>query len=244
MNNFNRGEMQNFTFSEVTSKVEARPLLRLVYLWMMFGLLTTAGVSWYVATNEAALMAVAGLILPIVIAEFVIIMVLSWAINRVPPMVAGLLFFVYSAMNGLTLGVIFYAYVAAGDAAAISYAFLTTAGLFGAMTILGFTTKIDLTKYSSFFLMGLIGLVIASIVNIFLASNMLYFIISVVGVLLFTALTAYDTQRILRMSALPEYSQYGDATTKLAIFGALQLYLDFINLFLFLLRLFGGGNRR
>jgi uncharacterized protein len=244
MSNFNRGNMQNFTFAETATRVEARPLLRLVYLWMMFGLLTTAGVSWYVATNLAAIRAVSNLIVPIIIGQFVLVFGLSWAISRVPPMVAGLLFFIYSALNGLTFGVIFFRYISMGDVAAISYAFLTTAGLFGAMTVLGFTTKIDLTKYSSFFLMALIGLVIASLVNWFLASSALYFIISIVGVLLFTALTAYDTQRILRMSMLPEYSEYGDATTKLAIFGALQLYLDFINLFLFLLRLFGGGGRR
>lgn len=239
-NNNNSG-FGNLDMSSVSSNIEIRPLMRLVYMWMGFGLLTTAIISGFVAANAAVVQGVANLFFPIIIAQFAIVFGIGWAMNRVSPMVAGGLFFTYAVLNGLTFGVIFAAYVAAGSGYAIMNAFLTTAGLFGAMTVVGYTTKVDLTQFSTFFMMAIIGLVIAMVVNIFLGSTMIDFIISVVGVLLFTGLTAYDTQRIKQMSMMPQYQQHSDAMSKLAIFGALQLYLDFINLFLFLLRLFAGG---
>lgn len=238
-----------FAFAEpiTNTRIEVRPLMRLVYIWMFFGLITTGVVSGalasWIGSNPQNYATISNLVLPIFIAQIGIVIGLSWAINRISPAIAGFLFFVYSALMGVTLGVLFFAYIATGQSMAIAQAFFTTAGLFGAMTIIGYTTKVDLTKYSTFFGMALIGLVIAMVVNIFLGSGMLELIISVIGVILFTALTAYDTQKIKNMSMQPEMQQHSDSMARLAIFGALTLYLDFINLFLFLLRLFGGGGR-
>jgi len=242
MGQYNQGGIQDFGLAQSSSRVELRPLMRLVYLWMFFGLLTTAIVSSFIATSEGLVATIAPLVLPLFILEIFLVMGLRGALSRATPTMGAIVFFVYAAINGLTLGVLFWVYIANGQSSAIASAFFTTAGLFGAMTLVGYTTQVDLTKFSSFFLMALIGLFIALIVNMFMRSPALDYVISVVGVLLFTALTAYDTQRIKEMASLPEFSQYGDATTKMAIYGALILYLDFINLFIYLLRLFGRRN--
>jgi FtsH-binding integral membrane protein len=223
-------------------RVEIRPLMRLVYMWMTVGLLVTAFVAMIVSGSEAALSLVRNpvILFGSIILQLVLVVALNAGINRMSANLAGVLFFVYAALNGFIFSMIFLAY----SLGSISLAFITTAGLFGAMTIVGFTTKTDLTRYSSYFMMGLIGLFIAMIVNVFLGSGPLDFIISIIGVLLFTALTAYDTQRIAAMAANPQIEADGSLAPKLAIIGALKLYLDFLNLFLFLLRLFGGGSRR
>jgi len=145
------------------------------------------------------------------------------------------MFFVYAALNGFTLSGIFLVYTGQS----ITAAFVATAAMFGAMTIVGFTTAIDLTRFGSFLIMGVIGLLIAMLVNLFLASSGLGLLISVVGVLIFTGLTAYDTQRIKAMAARPHLQEDGSLAMKLSIIGALALYLDFVNMFLFLLRLLG-----
>jgi uncharacterized protein len=243
MNNYDFDNSVSSPFGKALPQVDMRPLMRAVYLWMVFGLLTTAAVSAYVTTSIVAVRQISQWYMPLIILEFVIVLGISWAINRISPVVAGFLFFLYSAINGLVFGVIFYAYIAQGESMAIANAFLTTAGLFGTMTVIGYTTKTDLTKWGSFLMMGVIGLVIASVVNWFLGSSMLDFIISVVGVLIFTGLTAYDTQRIKVMAEQAQYNSDQNTVAKLAIMGALTLYLDFINIFLFLLRLFGGGRR-
>jgi FtsH-binding integral membrane protein len=239
--------MYNYNFSENPSyslpQIEVRPLMRAVYLWMMFGLLTTAGVAFLVTSSVEAVVTISRWYMPLIILELVIVFGLSWAINKISPTVAGFLFFLYAAINGLVFGVIFFAYIQSGNGMAISNAFLTTAGLFGTMSVIGYTTKVDLTKFSTFFMMALIGLFIAMIVNFFLGSGPLDFAISVFGVLLFTALTAYDTQRIKNMASELQYSADQATLGRLSIMGALQLYLDFINIFIFLLRLFGGGRR-
>jgi FtsH-binding integral membrane protein len=241
-------------FSRV--QVNLQPLMRLVYLWMGLGLLVTAGVSAVVTSavyaDNSLLNALAGGWIILMIVQLGIVFGLSWAINRISPNIALILFFIYAATMGITLGAIFFGItaepVAGGGYApsneglwAIAKAFVTTAGLFGVMTVVGYTTKIDLAKYSTYFMMALIGLIIAMVVNIFLQSTMLDFIISAAGVLIFTALTAYDTQKIKRMAAMPEMQQHSDSMTRLSIMGALTLYLDFINLFIFLLRIFAGG---
>jgi uncharacterized protein len=240
--------MSNFFGSQSESsiagsglRVEIRPLMRQVYLWMATGLLLTAAVSVGVASTPSLreFLYAPGVLIGAVIAELVLVMALSWGLRRMSPGVAITMFFVYAALNGLTMSVIFLVY----DLGSISAAFFTTAGLFGAMTVIGYTTKVDLSKYSAYFMMGLIGLVIAMVVNIFLGSGPLDFVISIVGVVLFTALTAYDTQWIKRMAADPTIEADGSLSMKLSIMGALHLYLDFINIFLFLLRLFGGGSR-
>jgi uncharacterized protein len=241
---FNRNNSNPLSYApsrEQESSVALRPLMRLVYMWMGLGLLTTALLSFFVASNENIVAVAANWYLPLVILQVVVVIALGWMMQRVSPTVAGGLFFFYSALNGVTFGVIFFGLVATGQSMAITNAFLTTAGLFGAMTVVGYTTKVDLSKFSTFFMMALIGLMIAIVVNIFLGSTMLDFIISVFGVLLFTGLTAWDTQRIKNLAAMPEYQEHSDDMAKLAIMGALMLYLDFINLFIFLLRLFAGG---
>ncbi len=225
----------------VLPNIDVRPLMRSVYLWMVFGLLTTAAISFFVAQSPVFVTQAANFMLPTILLQLGLVMGISWGFNKLSPMVAGLLFFAYAALNGVLFGVIFFAYIAQGQSMAIANAFLTTAGLFGAMTVVGYTTKVDLSKWGSFLMMGVIGLFIAMIVNMFLGSGIMDFVISVIGVLIFTALTAYDTQRIKEMAASMSVNSDKNLASKLAIMGALKLYLDFINIFLFLLRLFGGG---
>jgi FtsH-binding integral membrane protein len=168
------------------------------------------------------------------LAPFALVLVLSFGIHKMSMPAAQAVFWAYAALMGLSLSFIFQAYT--GES--IARTFFITAGTFGAMSLYGYTTKKDLAGWGSFLFMGLIGLIIASVVNIFLGSTMLQFVISAAGVLIFTGLTAYDTQRIKE-----SYWEHDDATTagKKAIFGALQLYLDFINLFIMLLRFFGSS---
>ena len=146
---------------------------------------------------------------------------------------AAILFFAYAALNGLLFGVIFFSYIAAGQSMAIANAFITTAGLFGTMTVIGYTTKVDLSKYGSFLMMAVIGLFIAILVNMFLGSSVLDLVISVIGVLVFVGLTAYDTQKIKQLGQAGFAD--GESRHKAAIIGALRLYLDFINLFMIIM---------
>lgn len=249
MSNYNFETMNEDAFFDkaknwTPASIDIRPLMRTVYLWMMFGLLTTAGISAYVASLPIeAIAQLSGFMMPIILLQLGLVIGINWGFNKLSPALAAILFFAYAALNGLLFGVIFFAYIEAGQSMAIANAFITTAGLFGTMTVIGYTTKVDLSKYGSFLMMAVIGLFIAIIVNMFLGSSMLDLIISVIGVLVFTALTAYDTQRIKEMaqSLVAQGQSQSDMAAKLAIMGALKLYLDFINLFLFLLRLFGGG---
>lgn len=219
-----------------TARVEAQDILRWVYLWMGFGLLVTAGVAVVTVNTPALLALLASPVLWIaLISELILVFALSAALPRLSPAAASLMFFVYAALNGFTLAGIFLVYTGAS----ITAAFVATAAMFGAMTIVGFTTQIDLTRFGSFLFMGLIGLLIAMLVNLFLASSGLNLIISIVGVLIFTGLAAYDTQRIRAMAAQPQLQEDGSLAMKLSIIGALALYLDFVNMFLFLLRLLG-----
>ncbi len=212
-------------------------VMRGVYGWMTMGLLVTAFVSILLSSMGAEIPS--SLFFVAIIAQFGIVIGLSWAINKISATVAGLLFFVYAAITGMTFSILFMVY----DIGSITSAFVTTAAVFGAMTLVGLTTKVDLSKYSTYFMMGLIGLFIAMIVNMFIGSGPLDFIISIFGVLLFTALTAYDTQKIANMASNPKLQVNSEDTLKFSVIAALTLYLDFINLFLFLLRLFGGGGR-
>ncbi len=238
--------MQNYGSGQGTAvyelggmRVEVRPLLRMVYMWMTLGLLATTGIAITVASSPALLQLATNPIILFgsIIGQLILVVALSAGVRRMSQNLATVLFFVYAGLNGLVFSLLFYVY----DLGSIGLAFLTAAGLFGAMTVVGFTTKMDLTRFGSYLLMGLIGLVIAMVVNMFLGSGPLDFLISIVGVLLFTALTAYDTQKIKLMAADPTLEADGSLTAKLSILGALTLYLDFINLFLFLLRLFGSS---
>ncbi|MCC6801352.1 MAG: Bax inhibitor-1/YccA family protein [Anaerolineae bacterium] len=219
--------------SAITSEA-VRPLLKWTYLWMIIGLVVTGVVAVSINVEE-----VFGnspqLFLGAVIAELVLVIALSWAISRLSPTVAAIMFVVYAALNGFTLSLLLYAYT--GESVAL--AFFITAGTFAAMSVIGFTTDIDLTHWRTYLMVGLFGLLIALIVNMFLRSSAFEILISFAGVAIFMGLTAYDTQKIKYMAASPEFQADGSAVAKYSIFAALQLYLDFVNLFIFLLRLFG-----
>jgi len=207
-----------------------------VFWWMCAALLTTAAVSYYVVSSEQLLMTIItnrALFFGLIIAELGIVIAISAALNRLSSMAATGLFFLYAALTGATISVVFVAYTQES----IFTTFLITAGTFGAMGIYGYTTKRDLTSVGSLAFMGLIGIILASVLNIFVRSTFLYTVVTYVGVLVFVGLTAYDAQKIKRMGA--SLVEGSEAERKGAIVGALALYLDFINLFLLLLRIFG-----
>ena len=211
-------------------------LMRKTYLWMTFALLITAFMAYNVATSETFtnyLFQHQGLVWLLFGAELLLVIGLSAAINKISLSVATLMFVAYAALNGITFASIFWAY----SLGSIATTFLITAGTFGAMSLFGYFTKSDLTSWGKILLMALIGIIIAAVVNIFLHNAMLDLIVSYAGVLIFVGLTAYDTQKIKQMYLMaPDASE---ATQKYAVLGALTLYLDFINLFLYLLRIFG-----
>ena len=215
--------------------VRVTAFLSKVYGWMFLGLLVTAGTAVTVASSPALIKTLIlnrGLLLLMVFAQLGLVIYLSVRVNKMAPAMAAGLFLVYSALVGITTSSIFMVYTGAS----IVSAFVIAGGMFGAMAVFGTLTKRSLAGVGQFMFMGLIGLVIASIVNIFLFSDMLSFVISVVGVLVFTGLTAWDAQRLKQMAvALPD-----GRTGTYAVVGALSLYLDFINLFFFILRLTGG----
>lgn len=207
-----------------------------VYLWMTLGLALTGAVALFTAGNEFLLGLIYGnpiTIVVLILAELGLVMFLSARVQTLRPSTATGLYILYAAINGLTLSVIFLVYTRAN----IATAFFVTAGTFGAMSIYGFITKRDLTSMGSLAVMGLIGVLIASLVNMFLRSEGLYWIITYVAVAVFIGLTAYDTQRI-KMMAYEGFENEGQQN-KFAILGALRLYLDFVNLFLLFLRIFG-----
>ena len=213
-------------------------LMRKVFVWMALALSITAITAYGVATTPALIMAILSnkaLFWGLIIAELVLVFAVSGAINRLSLATATLLFVLYSVVNGATLSVIFLAY----STAAIVKTFFVTAGTFGVMALVGYTTKTDLTSLGKLLFMALLGLVIATVVNMFVGSSGFDLILSYAGVLIFVGLTAYDTQKIKQMcQAAPDA---GESMQKLALLGALSLYLDFINLFLYLLRLFGNN---
>ena len=202
---------------------------------MALGLALTAGTAFYTVSSETMLRFIYDnpmVFFGLIIAELGLVFGISAAINRLSSAMATGLFFLYSGLNGLTLSSIFIIY----ELGSIAGVFLITAGTFGAMSIYGLTTKKDLTNWGSLLFMGLIGIIIASLVNMFLQSSMFDLLISLVGVAVFVGLTAYDSQKIKEMAA--KVSD-GESAGKVAVLGALSLYLDFINLFIMLLRLFG-----
>lgn len=211
---------------------------RNVYGWMTIGLGLTAIVALFTVSTPALMQIIFGnklVFYGLVIAEFGLVIALSAAINRMTATTATLMFCVYAALSGLTFASIFVVY----SSSSIASTFFITAGTFGVMSIYGLVTKKDLSSWGSFLFMGLIGIVIASVVNIFLHSQAVTWVVSCAGVLIFTGLTAYDTHS-LKVLAQNGFA-HGEERRKLAIIGALKLYLDFINLFLMLLRLLGGS---
>lgn len=211
-------------------------LMRKVYLWMTLALVITGFTAYYVANNETVLGAIYTnqiLFWGLIIAELGLVIGLSAAINRLSLSVATLMFVLYSLINGATMSFIFYVYAKSS----ITNVFLITAGTFAAMALFGYFTKTDLSSMGKILMMALIGVIIASIVNIFTKSEGLSIILNYVGVLVFVGLTAYDTQKIKQMMLMAPDA--GEGSQKIALLGALSLYLDFINLFLYLLRIFG-----
>jgi hypothetical protein len=217
------------------SDATERDFVTRVFAWMAFALILT-GVVAAVAANTELGMSIArtrGLFFGLIIGELVLVMALSAGIGSMSASTATLLFIVYSGVNGLTLSVIFLAFTQAS----IASTFLVTAATFGAMALYGYTTKRDLTAIGSLCFMGLIGIIIASVVNFFFHNEAIYWAVTYIGILIFVGLTAYDTQKLKAMAA--SGAATGETGDKLAILGALALYLDFINLFLLLLRLMG-----
>ena len=205
-----------------------------VYAWMATGLALTAVVAWWVSTQPQLVARLGmGTFIVLFIIQIGLVIAISAAINKINATVATALFLLYAALNGVTLSGIFLIY----SQASLAGAFFVTAGMFGAMSVVGFVLKTDLTRFRNLFMMALIGFVIASVVNIFFASSTMYWIITYAGVVIFTGLTAYDTQRLKQIA----YATAGDPrmASRLAISGALSLYLDFLNLFLMMLRIMG-----
>jgi len=215
--------------------IRVTAFLSKVYGWMFLGLMITAGTALFVSSSETLIETFIGnriLFWILLFAQLGIVIFLSTRVNNLSPATAAGLFMLYSAMVGVTSSVIFLIYTGAS----IVSAFMITATMFGALALFGTFTKRSLAGVGQFMFMGLIGLIIASIVNLFWLNSALYFVISVVGVIVFTGLTAWDAQRLKHMAvALPD-----GRVGSYAVVGALSLYLDFINLFFFILRIFGG----
>ncbi len=212
-------------------------LMRDVYAWMAIALFITGATAWIVAGSPLLL----GLIFAskfgtwgLLIATIALVWHLSASVTRLSLKTATAMFLIYSVLNGLTMSAIFIMYTFSS----ISTVFLTTAGTFAIMSVYGYTTKTDLSRMGSLCLMALFGVIIATVVNLFLENTMLQLILSYVGILIFVGLTAYDTARIREIAMTHDTSATDDGQ-KIAIMGALTLYLDFINLFLYMLRIFG-----
>jgi len=226
---------QKFLQSEEIAREQASFMTKL-YGWMAMALCLTAATSYMVASSEAMLSLIFGnqlVFWSLIIGELGLVWYLSRSITKLTVNTATLMFLLYSIMTGLTISFIFLTYTQAS----IASTFLITAATFGAMSFYGYTTKRDLTSFGNILTMALIGLIIASLVNIFFKNPILYWITTYAGVLIFTGLTAYDTQKIKEMNILG--NEGTDEDQKEAIMGALILYLDFINLFLYLLRILG-----
>jgi len=237
MNQFEMTPSSAFETSTVRSAERVSAFLRSVYGWMFVGLATTAVVALAVASSGLGEALVANRLWfwGLAIAELGLVFYLSARVQKLAPGTAATLFLVYSALNGATLSLILLRFTGVS----IATTFVVTAGMFGALALFGSVTKRSLAGVGQFAGMGLIGLILAMVVGMFWHNDGMQFVISIVGVIVFTGLTAWDSQRLKQMAtALPE-GQVGSY----AVVGALSLYLDFINLFLFLLRFLGGGRR-
>jgi hypothetical protein len=232
-------------YFEQTKAIEApyssettRKFLLNVYNWMAMGLAITGVIAYGVAGSQFSYTLATNPILyfGLFIVQIGIVFGLSAAINKIPSGVAIGAFFLYSALTGLTFSILFMVFTGAS----IASTFLICAGMFAGVSVFGYVTKMDLSKFGTYLFMALIGLIIASVVNIFLKSTMMAWIMSIAGVIIFTGLTAYDTQKIKQMSQVTDFDS--EQGKKAAVIGALALYLDFINLFMFLLNFL--GNRR
>ena len=231
--------MERDGVSEVDQATGSRIFVNRVYNWMFCGLMITTIIAWgvaqYAVSSQEALNRVMGLALPLMIVELVLVIILSAAIRKMSAPVAGVLFIAYSALNGVTLSPILLAYTQTS----VFLAFGSCALMFAATSTFGYLTGMRLDTVGSYCFMGLIGLLIASLVNFFLHSQMLDYIVSYAGIAVFVGLTAWDTQKVRMIGEQAGEEAQSDDMRKVAIVFALQLYLDFINLFLMLLRIFG-----
>ena len=218
------------------TQVTVDSFVQSVYNWMAVGLGLTALVAFVVASNLSLFQLMYSLRIPLIIGELALVFILSARIQRMSASTATGLFLFYSALNGATLSVIFLAYTMSSIASTFGVCALTFAGC----SAYGWVTKRDLTSLGSFFMMGLIGVIIASLINMFIKSSAMTMIISYIGVLVFVGLTAYDTQKLKDMALSQPAGLDAAVLRKGAIMGALTLYLDFINMFLFLLNILGG----
>ncbi len=236
--NYNELNFDAMTRERELSMSAAFPvLMRKVYVWMTLALVITGITAYGVASSPGVISALysnQAIMWGLIIAEFALVIGISAAINRLSLATATMLFILYSAINGVMLSSVFLIYTASS----IASVFFITAGTFAVMAFIGYTTKTDLTSMGKIIMMALIGLIIASLVNVFFVKSSGFdLIISYVGVLIFVGLTAYDSQKIKQM--LLEAPDAGEGAQKVALLGALSLYLDFINLFIYLLRILG-----
>ena len=228
------GAQPQFSDSGVLESASVSSFMSTVFTWMVAGLAVTAAAAYYAAASELYLTVMQGMGRWILLlAPFAFLMVMNFGLQRLSVTSLALIFLAFAGTMGLSLGGIFYFY----SMGSLAQVFVITAGTFAIMAIAGYTTKVDLTRMGSLLFMGLIGIILASVVNWFMKSGPLDFLICIGGVLVFTGLVAYDTQRLKRIAAGVEYGSV--APMKLALLGATSLYLDFLNLFLFLLRLLG-----
>ncbi|MCX6283859.1 MAG: Bax inhibitor-1/YccA family protein [Bacteroidetes bacterium] len=223
----------------------AKTFMSQVFTWMTLAMIVTAGTAYWFASSESAIRSLinteTGGLSPlgwiVTLAPIGFVLLMSFGFQKLSALAMTLLFIAFSVIMGMSLSFILLVYTAAS----IFKTFIVTAGMFGIMAVAGYTTKTDLTKFGSILMMGLIGIMLAMLVNFFMHSNSLEYIISILGVLIFTGLTAYDVQRLKRIGA--GAGEFGEENArKMSILGALTLYLDFINLFLFMLRFL--GNRK
>ena len=231
------GYNPNATDRVQTSTLGFSALMTKVYVWMTLALVTTGLTSFYVANNESLLFSIVsnqGIFWGLAIAELALVWILSANVMRMSFPLAGLMFLAYSILNGVTFSVLFLAYTAES----LTTTFMVTAGTFGAMSLVGLFIKKDLSSIGRFLFMELIGLIIGTLVNIFVASSALEWALTYAGIAIFCGLTAYDTQKMKEI--LQQNEQAGDTNLlKIALLCSLSLYLDFINLFIYLLRIFG-----
>ena len=232
--------MESTSLTRQRTEVLVNDFVRSVYNWMCIGLALTGFIAFYVSGSESMKQLIFGnklVFFGLILAELALVFSISGMVNRMSAGTATTLFVIYSALNGATLSFIFLVYARAS----IVSTFFICSATFLACSIYGWTTKKDLTSLGGFLVMGLIGIIIASLVNMFIRSNAMSMVVSYIGVIVFVGLTAYDTQKIKNMALTQPAGLDGAVLRKGAILGALSLYLDFINLFLMLLRIFGQG---
>ena len=230
-------ETKDLVKNTYEAKAAQSSLMRSVYTWLTLALAITGLTAMYMAKSLTVLnmmMQNSMMFWGILIAEVVLVMYMSARIHKISFTTATLLFIAYSVLNGMTLSILFLIYTMSS----IATTFFVTAGTFGVMAIFGYVTKKDLTRIGNLCLMGVIGLIIASVVNMFLHNSMMDMFISYIGVLIFVGLTAYDAQKIKHLLSGDDI-EVNESTQKIALLGALTLYLDFINLFIYLLRILG-----